>query len=53
MPIAVGDIHGCLAPLQALIGELPADEELVFLGDYIDRGPHSSGVVRYLQQLAQ
>jgi serine/threonine protein phosphatase 1 len=53
VPIAVGDIHGCLEPLRALIDELPAAEELVFLGDYIDRGPQSAGVVRYLRQLAE
>ncbi len=53
MPIAVGDIHGCLDPLRALIDKLPAEEELVFLGDYVDRGPHSAEVIRYLKQLAK
>jgi serine/threonine protein phosphatase 1 len=52
MPIAVGDIHGCLDPLRALVDQLPPAGELIFLGDYIDRGPHSAGVVRYLKQLA-
>jgi serine/threonine protein phosphatase 1 len=52
MAIAIGDIHGCLGPLQALIAKLPADRELVFLGDYVDRGPESAAVVRYLERLA-
>jgi serine/threonine protein phosphatase 1 len=49
----VGDIHGCLAELRYLIEQLPLehDDRLVFLGDYIDRGPHSMGVVSYLLEL--
>lgn len=53
MPIAIGDIHGCLEPLRRLVARLPEGEELVFLGDYIDRGPHSAGVVQYLLALAK
>ena len=52
MAIAIGDIHGCLDTLEHLIAGLPQCEELVFLGDYIDRGPDSAGVVRYLKALA-
>jgi serine/threonine protein phosphatase 1 len=53
---AVGDIHGCLNKLQRLILRCEEDAAgrpgtLVFLGDYIDRGPHSSGVVAYLIDL--
>lgn len=46
--IAIGDIHGCIAALDALLREIkPAnDDTLVFLGDYIDRGPDSAEVVR-------
>ncbi|MCS7014102.1 MAG: metallophosphoesterase family protein [Chloroherpetonaceae bacterium] len=53
--IAIGDIHGCLQPLQALLDKLsPAsDEILVFLGDYIDRGPDSKGVIDYLLELRE
>jgi serine/threonine protein phosphatase 1 len=46
---AVGDIHGCRSKLDQLMEKIdwrPEDkEELVFLGDYIDRGPDSFGVV--------
>ncbi|MBI4083198.1 MAG: serine/threonine protein phosphatase [Candidatus Lambdaproteobacteria bacterium] len=52
MPIAIGDIHGCLGPLDRLIARLPPHGELIFLGDYIDRGPDSAAVVRYLRRLA-
>lgn len=45
----VGDIHGCASALAAL---LPLIEEraesFVFLGDYIDRGPDSKGVIDLL-----
>ncbi len=53
MPIAIGDIHGCLDPLLRLIQRVPPQDELVFLGDYIDRGPHSDGVIHYLKRLAR
>jgi serine/threonine protein phosphatase 1 len=52
MAIAIGDIHGCLEPLQALVARLPPERELVFLGDYVDRGPSSAQVIDYLQRLA-
>jgi serine/threonine protein phosphatase 1 len=47
---AIGDIHGCLKTLKELLGQLPLkdDDEVVFLGDYIDRGPDSKGVLDYL-----
>lgn len=46
----IGDIHGCLRPLQRLLGRIepqPGDE-VIFIGDYIDRGPQSREVVEYL-----
>jgi serine/threonine protein phosphatase 1 len=45
--LVVGDIHGCSAALDALLAAVrptPADL-LVFLGDYVDRGPDSKGVI--------
>ncbi|MFP4347300.1 MAG: metallophosphoesterase family protein [Thermodesulfobacteriota bacterium] len=53
---AIGDIHGCLDKLRALMDQVepeidPAQDTLVFLGDYIDRGPSSFDVVEYLIRL--
>jgi serine/threonine protein phosphatase 1 len=51
--IAIGDIHGCSRALAALVRALaPTSEDLlVVLGDYIDRGPDSRGVVEMLIDL--
>jgi len=48
---AFGDIHGHLTKLESLLSRIPFDQaqdKLVFLGDYIDRGPHSKEVVERL-----
>jgi serine/threonine protein phosphatase 1 len=53
---AIGDIHGRLDLLQALSSKLRDDLHeapsegsiIVMLGDYIDRGPHSAGVIDWL-----
>lgn len=48
----VGDIHGCPEELSRLVEALPLKpaDRVVFLGDYIDRGPDSKGVVSYLME---
>lgn len=48
--IAIGDIHGCSLALDALLEAIhpEPDDLLVTLGDYIDRGPHSRGVLEKL-----
>jgi len=58
MPLAyaIGDIHGSLDKLESLVEAClehadGRDMRLVFLGDYIDRGPDSAGVVRLLMSL--
>jgi serine/threonine protein phosphatase 1 len=52
---AVGDIHGCYDKLTAMMKILPWSREngdlLLFIGDYIDRGPRSRDVVEFLVQL--
>ena len=53
---AIGDIHGCYDKLRALMDRIPIDmtrDTLVFIGDYIDRGPRSFDVVEYLVNLQQ
>jgi serine/threonine protein phosphatase 1 len=52
---AVGDIHGDLDALERAFGRLPAldaGDTIVFLGDYIDRGPNSAEVVRFVRRLS-
>ncbi len=53
--LAIGDIHGCLDLLRRLIAQVAPtpDDQLVFLGDYIDRGPDASGVIDFLLALQQ
>ena len=48
--LVIGDIHGCLAPLEHLWTAIApkADDRIVFLGDYIDRGPDSKGVIDFI-----
>ena len=50
---AIGDIHGCAAELDELLGILPLapGSTVVFLGDYIDRGPDSRAVVERIIEL--
>lgn len=52
---AIGDIHGCSALLDDLLAAIrPTPEDrLVFLGDYVDRGPDSRGVIDRLISLKQ
>jgi serine/threonine protein phosphatase 1 len=53
---AIGDIHGCYDPLIQLLGAIPIDwsrDRLIFMGDYIDRGPQSFEVVQHLVELQQ
>ncbi len=50
--IAIGDIHGMAKLLDELLLALPTEGDLVFLGDYLDRGPDSSGVITRLIQLS-
>lgn len=51
---AIGDVHGALDHLDRLLARLPAltrDDTLVFLGDYLDRGPRSREVIARVRGL--
>lgn len=62
--ILVGDIHGCLATFLKLLNKINLNielDKLYLLGDYVDRGPNSKGVIdeiislkvyRFLQKIA-
>ena len=52
--IAIGDIHGCLNTFRSLVEEklkLEKSDELYLIGDLIDRGPDSRGVLDYMVSL--
>ena len=51
--IAIGDIHGCADALQSLLDVIKPDQTdtLITLGDYIDRGPNSAGVINIMTEL--
>jgi serine/threonine protein phosphatase 1 len=53
---AIGDIHGEPQHLFKLLGAFPkleASDTLIFLGDYLDRGPDSKQVIEYLMSLPE
>lgn len=45
--LCVGDIHGCLSTLKALIAKAGPVDQIISVGDLIDRGPDSFGVIKY------
>jgi len=53
--IAIGDIHGCPQSLDLLLNRIEptSDDHLVFVGDYIDRGPDSKAVIDRLLGLRE
>lgn len=49
--IAIGDIHGELDHLLRLLDRIPrltSEDTLLFIGDYLDRGPKSAPVIQFL-----
>lgn len=58
----IGDVHGCRSELEALLGRLgydlqaarhPEGRKAVFLGDLVDRGPDTPGVLRIVMKLVE
>jgi len=53
--LAIGDIHGCLERLLDLLEAVDPqpDDQVIFLGDYIDRGPESCQVIDFLIEFSK
>jgi len=52
----IGDLHGCLGMLKNLINIIrwdPSKDRLIFIGDYIDRGEDSQGVIDFILKLKE
>jgi serine/threonine protein phosphatase 1 len=51
--LAIGDIHGCSKALDLLLEQVSptAEDRIVTLGDYVDRGPDAAGVLDRLIEL--
>ena len=55
---AIGDVHGCIDALNELLIKIQKDakgekHKIIFLGDYVDRGPDSKAVIEKLMDLEQ
>jgi len=48
--LVIGDIHGCSTAFDALVAAVQpvAEDRVITLGDYVDRGPDSFGIVQRL-----
>lgn len=56
LTVAIGDVHGCLEELERLVKQVRSFYEgqeikWVFIGDYVDRGPDSKGVIDYVRDM--
>lgn len=53
--LAIGDVHGCLMQLEALLRAIApmAEDRIIFLGDLVDRGPDSAVVIKRVMALSR
>ncbi len=53
--IFIGDVHGMLDELNALLDQLAPslEDQIIFVGDLLDKGPDSPGVVRRVRTLSE
>lgn len=52
---AIGDLQGCIEPLERLLEQInydPASDQLWFVGDLVSRGPQSLETLRYVKALS-
>src|SRR5262245_34537353 len=50
--LVIGDVHGCLDELRALVEHagVTVDDDVVFVGDLVAKGPDSAGVVAWARE---
>jgi hypothetical protein len=50
--LVIGDVHGCLDELRALVEQagVTPDDDVVFVGDLVAKGPDSAGVVAWARE---
>lgn len=53
--IVIGDVHGCVTELNHLLARIgpKAGDELVFVGDLLDKGPDPCGAVRRVREFSE
>ncbi|KHL94735.1 metallophosphoesterase [Paenibacillus sp. IHB B 3415] len=54
--LVISDIHGCVEEFNLLLRRanyIPSEDQLILLGDYVDRGPDSRAVVEQVKRLAE
>ena len=54
--VILGDIHGCLDELDTMLTKVNTTcevDEIIFVGDLLDKGPHSVPVLRYVNDLTE
>jgi serine/threonine protein phosphatase 1 len=50
--IIIGDVHGCMAELEELLGKTEATEkdDIILIGDFVRKGPDSASVLRWAME---
>ncbi|MGE8202976.1 metallophosphoesterase family protein [Heyndrickxia sp. NPDC080065] len=54
--LAISDIHGCLNEFKELLAKVkfvPNNDQLILLGDYMDRGKYSKEVIYFVKELVE
>ena len=46
----VGDVHGEYTALLNLVGKIPAEDQIIFVGDLVDRGTQSAHVIQFIRK---
>ncbi len=51
----IGDVHGCSKALRTIVERISPtdDDQIIFLGDLIDRGPDSKGVIDLILEISR